>query len=164
MKQTFLEKYGSDNILQMDFIKEKTNPNKFTFEKLQEYCKLNNIELYEDYSKCHLTKKSFITAKCQTIGCKEFTSKIFREIEKRGIYCKLCMNNIKKEKTKNTCLLKYGVPYSSANKEVQEKIKQTNKQKYGTEFSFQSNIIKDKIKKSNLQKYGVEFVIKLLIY
>jgi len=156
-KRTFLEKYGSENILQLDFIKEKTNPNKFTFQKLQDYCKENNIELREDYSKCHITKKSLITAKCQTNDCPEITSKIFIEIEKRGIYCKKCMNDIKIEKTKNTCLKKYGVPNSSASKEVQEKVKKTNMQKYGREFAFQSEEIKEKIKQSNLQKYGVEF-------
>lgn len=156
-KRTFLEKYGSENILQLDFIKEKTNPNKFTFQKLQDYCKENNIELCEDYSKCHITKKSLITAKCQTNDCQEITSKIFIEIEKRGIYCKKCMNDIKIEKTKNTCLKKYGVPNSSSSKDVQEKVKKTNMQKYGREFAFQSEEIKEKIKQSNLQKYGVEF-------
>ena len=39
IKSTFLKKYGSENILQMDFIKEKTNPNKFNFDKLNDYCK-----------------------------------------------------------------------------------------------------------------------------
>jgi hypothetical protein len=156
-KQTFLEKYGSENILQLDFIKEKTNPHKFTFQKLQDYCKEYSIELCEDYSKCHITKKSLITAKCQTNDCLEITSKIFREIEKRGIYCKKCMNDIKIEKTQTYCLQKYGVHNSLACKEVQEKVKQTNIQKYGFEFTFQSEEIKEKIKQSNLQKYGVEF-------
>ena len=155
-KQTFLEKYGSENILKLDFVKEKTNPNKFTFQKLQDYCKENNIELREDYSKCHLTKKTLITAKCQTIYCQEIASKIFREIEKRGIYCKKCTNNIKKCKTQSTCIKKYGVSSSSSCKEIQEKTKQTNKQKYGTEFAFQSNDIKNKIKTTMLEKYGVE--------
>jgi hypothetical protein len=156
-KQTFLEKYGSENILQLDFVKEKTNPNKFTFQKLQDYCKENNIKLCEDYSNCHLTKKSLIKSKCQTIDCPEITSKIFREIEKRGIYCKKCANDIKIEKTKKTCFEKYGVYYSSASKDVQEKLKQTNKEKYGTEFAFQSNDIKEKIKETNLEKYGFEY-------
>jgi hypothetical protein len=157
MKQTFLEKYGSENILQLDFIKEKTNPHKFTFQKLQDYCKEYSIELCEDYSKCHLTKKSLINAKCQSNDCPEITSKIFREIEKRGIYCKKCMNDIKIEKTQKYCLKKYGVTNSLACKEVQEKVKKTNIQKYGFEFTFQSEEIKEKIKQSNLQKYGVEF-------
>lgn len=155
-KQTFLEKYGSENILKLDFVKEKTNPNKFTFQKLQDYCKENNIELREDYSKCHLTKKNLITAKCQNIDCQETTSKIFREIEKRGIYCKECMNDIKQNKRIETCIQKYGFPSSTTCKEVQEKIKQTNKEKYGTEFSFQSNDVKNKIKTTMLEKYGVE--------
>jgi len=155
-KQTFLEKYGSENILQLDFVKEKTNPDKFTFQKLQDYCNENNIQLQCDYSETHLTKKSCIRAKCQTVNCDEIVEKVFREIEKRGIYCKKCMNKVKRDKTINTCLEKYGVPNSSACKEVQEKLKKTNKEKYGTEFAFQSNDVKDKIKAKMLEKYGVE--------
>ena len=156
-KTTFLQKYGSENILNLDFVKEKTNPNKFTFQKLQYYCKENNIELCEDYSTCHLTKKSLIKGKCQTIDCHEFTSKIFREIEKIGIYCKKCINNIKQNKRIETCIKKYGVANSSQNKEVQEKIKQTTKEKYGTEYIFQSDIVKNKIKATMLYKYGVDY-------
>jgi hypothetical protein len=155
-KQIFLEKYGSENILHLDFVKEKTNPNKFTYQKLKEYCCENNIELMGEYDNCHLTKKTLITAKCQSIDCQEIVNKNFRCIEKRGVYCKNCMNNIKQKKTIETCMKKYGVPSSSACKEVQEKTKKTNKERYGTEFSFQSDDVKNKIKTTLLEKYGVE--------
>jgi hypothetical protein len=160
MKETFLQKYGSENILQMDFIKVKTNPNKFTNDKLVEYCKKHNIQLLEDYSNVHITKKCSIRAKCQTENCNESAVKIFREIEKRGIYCRECTNNIKKNKTEKTCLQKYGVTNSSQSKIVQEKYKQTCLKKYGTEHTFQSENIKEKIKERVLEKYGVEYPTK----
>ena len=155
-KITFLEKYGSENILQLDFVKEKTNPNKFNNEKLIEYCKEHNIQLLEDYSNIHITKKSSFKAKCQFDNCNEVVEKVFREIEKRGIYCKKCMNKVKRDKTIKTCLEKYGAPNSSSCKEVQEKYKKTCLEKYGVEHAFQSNNIKDKIKATMIEKYGVE--------
>lgn len=155
-KATFLEKYGSENILQLDFVKKKSNPNKFTFQKLKDYCIENNIDLCGDYSECHLTKKSCIRAKCQSIECNETVEKVFREIEKRGIYCKHCSNKIKNDKTINTCLKKYGVEYTAQNAEVREKMKNTCIKKYGVEHSFQSEITKNKIKKTMIERYGVE--------
>lgn len=155
-KATFLEKYGSENILHLDFVKEKTNPNKFTFQKLQNYCNENNIELDGDYSECHITKKSSIKAKCQTDNCIEIVEKVFCEIEKRGIYCKKCSNIIKNDKRKKTCIKKYGVDSSSKCKEVQEKYNKTCLEKYGVKHSFQSENVKNKIKDTMLERYGVE--------
>ena len=155
-KATFLEKYGSENILQFDFVKKKSNPNKFTFQKLKDYCIENNIDLCGDYSECHLTKKSCITAKCQSIECNETVEKVFREIEKRGIYCSNCSNKIKQLRRTKTCLEKYGVDIASKTKEVQEKYNKTCLEKYGVKHSFQSENVKNKIKKTLLERYGVE--------
>jgi len=86
----------------------------------------------------------------------------------------------KKEKTKQTCLEKYGVENPAQSKEIQNKIKKTNFEKYGVEcyletgdfkkkcvqtnlekynveYSLQSPEIKKKIKKTNLKKYGTEY-------
>jgi len=160
MKATFLEKYGSENILQIEFIKEKTNPNKFNNNKLLQYCKEHNIELLQDYSNIHMTKKSIFKAKCQTENCYESVERIFREIEKRGVYCKNCMNNIKREKTIKTCLEKYGLKNSSQSEIVKEKYKKTCLTKYGVEHTFQSENIKEKIKEILLDKYGVDYPTK----
>lgn len=83
-----------------------------------------------------------------------------------------------KEKSKQTCLAKYGKPNVSQCQEIKDKIVETNlerygckctlsnpdvKQKainttlnnYGVENPFQSKEIQDRIKESNLKKYGV---------
>ena len=156
IKSTFLEKYGCENILQMDFIKEKTNPNKFNFDKLNDYCKENKIELLQDYSNIHLTKKTTINAKCQTDNCNESIEKVFREIEKTGVYCETCKNIIKIEKRKKTCLKKYGCENASQSKIAQEKSKKTCLEKYGVEHTFQVESVKSKIKSVCLEKYGFE--------
>lgn len=156
MKKTFLENYGFENILQLDFIKEKTNPNKFTYDKLVLYCKEKNITLADDYTHSHLTKKSVIKTKCQTLNCDGLVEKVFREIEKRGAYCKDCTQNIKTKKIKDTCLQKYGAECPLSCDLIQNKMKQTNLDKYGVEYTFQSEDIKNKIKSVCIKKYGVE--------
>jgi len=156
VKKTFLEKYGSENILQLDFIKEKTNPNKFNFNKLLDYCKENNIHLLEDYSNVHITKKSVFKAKCQGENCDEPFEKVFREIEKRGIYCKKCTNKIKRDKTIKTCIEKYGVNNLTHSINVKEKYKNTCLKKYGVEHCFQSEKVKNKIRETMINRYGVE--------
>jgi hypothetical protein len=156
MKKTFLQNYGSENILHLDFVKDKTNPNKFTNDKLINYCKEHNIKLLNDYSNDKLTKKSKIKATCQTLNCNSIVDKIFREIEKKGVYCEICSQQNKQNKRKATCLQKYGVENAISSEAVQTKMKLTNLKKYGVEYTFQSEIVKDKIKEICIEKYGVE--------
>jgi hypothetical protein len=156
MKKTFLEKYGCENILQLDFIKSKTNIHKFNNDKLLSYCKENNIKLLEDYTNSILTTKSVIKAKCITLNCPSFLEKKFCEFKKTGAYCKTCMIKRKTDKCKKTCLEKYGVEYSSQCKEVKDKFTKTCLEKYGVEHTFQSEVIKTKIKETNIIRYGVE--------
>jgi hypothetical protein len=159
MKETFLKKYGSENILHLDFVKNKKKLNNFNNDKLLNYCNENKLELLEDYSTCNLTKQNYIKGKCIYENCNNTFEKKFRELERTGAYCKVCINKIKFEKTKKTCLEKYGVENSSQSKEVQNKYKQTCLEKYGVEHAFQSEIIKTKIKKTFIERYGVENAI-----
>ena len=62
-----------------------------------------------------------------------------------------------KDKTKQTCLNKYGVEYISQLDEIKEKKKKTNLEKYGVEYYFQTEDKKIKEKETNLKKYGVEY-------
>jgi hypothetical protein len=157
-KATLFEKYGGEN-----------NPNKLELEKTRKdkihkvnldkiilFCKNNNIEIVNDYTNSYLTTHSYIKIKCVYENCSTIFEKRFREIEHTGAYCQVCINKVKQEKRKNTCLEKYGVESSINSEIVKEKIKATNLQKYGVEWSFQSEIIKGKIKDTLLEKYGVE--------
>lgn len=59
-----------------------------------------------------------------------------------------------REKTKQTCLTKYGVTNVAQLSEVKEKIKKTSLERYGVEWSTQSQEAKDKVKKTVIEKYG----------
>jgi hypothetical protein len=61
------------------------------------------------------------------------------------------------EKTKKTCLDKYGVENVMQTKEFKEKIKETCIQKYGKEFFMQTDEFKEKMIKNNKKKYGVDY-------
>jgi len=60
------------------------------------------------------------------------------------------------EKSKKTCLTKYGVESPWQSDIVKTKKENTCIKKYGVKNPFQSEEIKDKIKKTNIEKFGVE--------
>lgn len=68
-----------------------------------------------------------------------------------------CVNKSEyiKLKSKETCLLKYGVENYSSTKECREKVKTTNLNLYGVENCFQSTELKEKGKLTCKSKYGV---------
>jgi len=63
-----------------------------------------------------------------------------------------------KEKSKRTCLEKYGVEYSFQSKELRNKRRKTMLDKYGTEYALQVEEFKEKYRKTCFKKYGVEYV------
>ena len=88
--------------------------------------------------------------------------------EKDVIYNKVRSTNIEKygghpasrqeqkDRTKQTCLEKYGVVASCLSQDVKKKIEQTNLERYGVKNVFANEDIKNKIKKTNIERYGVD--------
>ena len=81
----------------------------------------------------------------------------------KDIAIKSCQTKLKRygdenynnsEKSKQTCLEKYGTEHPAQNEQIKEKIKQTCLKKYGVEYSLQSDIVKEKSEKTKLEKYG----------
>lgn len=97
-------------------------------------------------------------AHCEICGKeKEFASGlIYKDEDGKLFSTKACSTKCSVEKSKRTCLEKYGVENGAQAKEVQERIKKTNLEKYGVENPFQSKEIQEKIKKINLERYGTE--------
>lgn len=61
-----------------------------------------------------------------------------------------------KEKSKQTCLEKYGVEHTLQRTDIRDKIKETCLEKYGVENPFQAECCKAKIKLTNIERFGVE--------
>lgn len=59
------------------------------------------------------------------------------------------------EKSRQTCLQKYGVTNATKTLETRKKMKKTNLERYGVENTFQSEEKKEKIKQTCMKRYGV---------
>ena len=82
---------------------------------------------------------------------------------KYRLYCSTrCAHNDQtvKDKTKQTCLIKYGVASSLVDPLIKKRIETTNLRKYGKKNISQTEHFKTKYKQTCLTKYGVENVSK----
>lgn len=62
-----------------------------------------------------------------------------------------------KDRSRQTCLEKYGVEHVLQNKDIMGKVRQTNKERHGVEYAGQISEGKEKSKRTCLEKYGVEY-------
>ena len=131
--------------------------------------------LVGDCEKINRDVKPPFTCRCG----KEENARSFRDILKKGAYCRECIydkGSIKrnttvkdkydvdcisqipsvKEKRIATNLARRGVKCPLQSKEVKDKINATNLERLGVEHPLQSEIVKDKIKATNLERLGVE--------
>ncbi len=124
-KQSYLKKYGVENIFESEEIKNKI--------------KQVNIKRYgTEYS----------------IQSEEIKNKIKKtHLEKYGVIRASKLDSIK-EKSKKINLEKYGVEYTGQILEAQKKRKQTNIQKYGYFIPTKNEIVKNKIIDTKKKKYG----------
>lgn len=134
-----------------------------SFEKLTSFCKENNIELINDYSMLKINLKSQIEGKCILNNeCKNTFKKTLFSLLKYGAYCKNCVNIIRYDKIKKSCLIKYGCENIFSNDDIKQKINNTNMQKYGKTSYLASDKGKENYKKIIKDKYGVENISQLV--
>jgi len=88
--------------------------------------------------------------------CGNTHNKTFRVINYFGGFCKICTNNNKLNKFKETCIEKYGKENPFQSQEIQNKIRQTCIERYNTEHPMQNPEIQNKIKQTCIEKYGKE--------
>jgi hypothetical protein len=157
-----------------------TNRQKYDFERLDKYCKENNVTLLENYSNVKLNSVSIIKGKCSNKDCVKNYGKSFKTFEFSGGYCLDCSKNNKMNKMKQTNLLKYGYDFPFSSEKVLVKSKDTCMKKYGVDnflqteniknirkekcfekygvnYYLQSNIVKENMKKNNIKKYNVDY-------
>ena len=128
---------------------------KYNFERLDKYCKENNVYLCEDYENEKLNSHYYIKGKCSNTECEFFFNKIFYKLINSNSLCKNCSIQKAKETREKTNLSLIGNENYFQNKEIKNKIKLTNFKKYGKEHACQNEEIKIKIKNTCLSKYGV---------
>jgi hypothetical protein len=133
----------------------------YNIDSLNQFCLQNDIKLLHSYDEvCRDTK---IEGYCKTPNCNGIYKKAFRMLnEYKNFYCHTCLKPIKNEKTKQTCLEKYGqvtnllieeTKNKSHSAETIIKRKQTNLIKYGSEHPSQNELVKQKIKVTHSNKY-----------
>jgi hypothetical protein len=81
---------------------------KYDIQRLENYCNENNLTLTAHYKDVFLTKNSLIKGKCIYNNCNNNFEKLFINLIGSGGYCKICIKNIAKERSKTTLFEKYG--------------------------------------------------------
>ena len=112
--------------------------------------------------------RKYCSTKCQSNDPYVKSKRRETNLKKYGVICALNLDEVKqrakennhteisKQKSKQTCLERYGVEYPNQSKVVRDKTKQTCLERYGVEHTLQVSSIRDKIKATNLKKYGAE--------
>ena len=131
---------------------------KYDNKLLQQFCKENDISLFDDYTSERITRDTIIEGNCSNKECLHYFKKSFRYILSNGALCLNCANGKRLTKFKKTCLDKFGYENPIYNQNVKNKIKEQFMEKYGKESHFHSEVVKEKIKSSNLRRYGFENV------
>ncbi len=149
IKISMLEKYGVENISQLQSIKDKVKntiqekygcDNVFQMGEVKEKSKLTNLKKYGvEYP----TQNKVIREKC-----------IITTIMNYGVKSPLQNSEIL-SKTQETNMKKYGVENVSSVSEFRRKAEDTMLERYGSHSS-KSETVKNKVKINNLEKYGVE--------
>jgi hypothetical protein len=143
-------------------------------QRRENYIKKNYIDLYNDiieFNKMYIKNFSqllyhYYYNMKEIPKCKSCNNEVKFYTFNKGYrdYCsKKCIMldeeiiNKRNNKSKNTCIEKYGVDNPSKLKKIKQKIKKTNIEKYGVEYFTQTDEFKEKTKNTNIEKYGVEY-------
>ncbi len=123
-----------------NFYKIMKIENMFRYDRefLERFCKDNDITniTYENIDESvKVTRETHVKGQCKGENCHEKFDKTLRQVvENSGPYCKKCSLQNGKNKSKQTCLEKYGVENPFQSQEVKDKCKQTCLEKYGVGF------------------------------
>lgn len=152
LKNSIMEKYGVENISQLESIKRKkedTMLKHYGVRHLMQdpnYRKQKEDELFEIYGVRNVSQLQTIKDKKKATTRKNYGSDTYFTSEE-GI-----------KRTKETLLKKYGVDNVSKSDIIKEKKIQTTLKNWGVENPFQAEALKTKSKETCLKKYGAEYV------
>lgn len=151
IKNIVQEKYGVDNVMQLDSSKEKIKNS-----CLKKYGVENPMQSKEIRQKAIATNIEKYGVDNPTKN-KDILNKMHQTMLERYGVEHANQNEKIKEQGKNNCLIKYGVDNPMKNDAVKQKQRNVCKEKYGYEFPVQNQEILNKIKQTNQRKYGVNF-------
>lgn len=145
IKNTFLEKYGVENISFLPEIVDRIiESNKKTYaENYDDIKSRTDATNMERYGVIDVNKEDWF---------KDKQSKLFED--KYGGHP--MTTNVVKDKMKKTFDEKYG-GHPMTTDFIKDKLKNTFMSKYGVDNPFKSEYVKDKIKKTCMERYGVEY-------
>lgn len=126
-----IKKYGVNNVLVLDEVKEK----------IKNTC-------IKNYGVDHCSKSELCKEKAKQTSLERYGVSSYTKTEEY------------KEKTIKTNLEKYGVEHHMKLEESKNKSRKTSLEKYGTEFYTQTEEYKKRKKKTCLEKYGVEYPVQ----
>lgn len=173
VKQIVNEKYGVDNVAQLEEVKERmrqTNLERYGVEyynKTEECKEKISNTCKAKYGYDHALQSPFIQQKIKNSLIEHYgvdnpmkseECKLHLQesmLEKYGVN-NCCYLDFVKDKCKETTLKNYGVEHHMYSPDIKEKIKQTNIDKYGYDNVFKNEEVRNKYKKSMKEKYGNE--------
>jgi hypothetical protein len=150
VKDTNIKKYGVEYGVQCDNVKQKIINTclkkygvKHTIEAIEVKQKIKNT-IYNKYGVDHYSKTD------------EYKDKFKNTIINRYGVDHYSKTDEYKNKCKNTCIKEYGVEHYSKTEEYKERCKNTAIKHYNVEYPSQTDEIKNKYKQTCLKRYGVE--------
>ena len=169
-KNTSLKRYGVDNPMRCDEVKE--NLKKSLEEKYGTY-KISSLPEIREKIKHSCLEKYGVENVTQNEIIKEKIKKT--NLRRYGVESSLQLPNTRKKmreyaelhsdeitnKREATNIKKYGCKNPFGNKNIKEKIKKTVFDKYGVTYVSQSDEIKEKVKTTCIERYGVEYSLQL---
>ena len=167
-KETTLERYGVENISQLQEIKDKKvktflehygTTHYAKTEERKEKVKQTNLEKFgtEYASQNDEIKNKIKNTMIDRYGS-YYTN---REKQKKAMMDKYGKYYTNPEKAKETTLERYGVENVAQNNEIKEKIINTNLKRYNAKSPLQNKEVLNKMIKNNIEKYGVPSTLML---
>ena len=144
-KQTLIERYGTDKIASLDFVKEKRRQT-----CLERYGVSSVLKLPDVQNKARIASK---------------TPEVLQKIKETNLKKYGCeyptQSQAVQEKTKQTNLVRRGCAFPMQDKEVMQKAVNTNLAKRGVPYVMNDPAIVEKVKQTNIERYNVAWTCML---
>lgn len=156
VKKTNLEKYGVENVSQLESIKKKKIETVFKHYGVCDYLnsEQNKHNMYDEDGVQKAWSKEAKEKRKKTLLERYGTTDLFSINDNAGR--KKSNSKEGREKAKQTLLKNHGVTSTRKLQKTKDTIKKTNLEKYGETCYFKTDEFKEKLKEHNIEKYGVE--------